>query len=297
MNLVGLNGIDITSKQMLQAVTSICPHLREVGFFKSENENDNDVIDRLSVDELKIFLSSELNPSSCFLKVFDFIRDSKSAMLYISIISYVLQVHHVRFNQVPLDYRQALLSTVGHQLLKLVFHLSKDIDFVAELSPCILLEELLILPRCTFLPPSVAAEFPSTDAFLPRLNKFRVHCCLGRWSSLFECHRPMLTFLHLACPHFAVASRSQFNWSEIPQLWPNMRHLYLHNPGGLTVDLLREAMPQMKCLQLIGLPRYFHRTAKELKEIKVLASQLRNQLRDGPSFGFHNLIVPSSVDH
>ena len=82
-----------------------------------------------------------------------------------------------------------------------------------------------------------------SNQFLPNLKKLEtLGTCLGQWSRLFECHRPLMTDVTLNCFHFGLPTLSRFNWSDIPELWPNLRQL-IFSDGPSTLNALRFIVP------------------------------------------------------
>jgi len=108
--------------------------------------------------------------------------------------------------------------------------------------------------NCTLTSIADAADFAErvpieviqdcSNQFLPQLQEFDAEgTCLGYWSRLFsECHRPSLIKLKLLCSHLGLPSMSQFNLSDAPNLWPN----------------LKELGSSLLVLTLKVLPRYYH---------------------------------------
>ena len=146
---------------------------------------------------------------------------------------------------------------------------NSNIDPVKELLPCTQLEALSISPECTIVPLPTGAEMPSADTFLPQLKTLNIFICLREWSPLFECHRPSLVSLLLACPHFAIASRGEFGWTDLPLLWPNVSQLHFYRNGGLTVNLLCQIVPQLKNLRVLSLPNVFCCSFQELRRFTI----------------------------
>ena len=68
LKLVQLRSVDMRNRRMMEAVTSLCPHLQEVQFCFQENVIPDR--DRLSAQDLKSMLTREkLNPNSCWSNV------------------------------------------------------------------------------------------------------------------------------------------------------------------------------------------------------------------------------------
>jgi len=149
------------------------------------------------------------------------------------------------------DYRRMLLNCLGREikLRKLDLYSCEDIDPIAELLPYNKME-ILRFWKCTFTPTlmnevefieRVPAEVLArcSKRFLPNLRKLEIFGrCMGQWSRLFECHRPLLTELKLTCFHFGLPSVSRFNWNEAPTLWPNLQQLGLYGGNRMAVKAL-----------------------------------------------------------
>ena len=189
------------------------------------------------------------------------------------------------FYKAPSDYRRAVLSVMGHQLQGLTYCSSSDVDFVAELFPYPQLKKLSMSSDCTLSP--FPAALPPVDTFLPHLMKLVIRICLGQWSLLLECHRPSLVLVRLACPHFEIASRSHWKWSDIPNVWPNLRRLTFDNTERLEQNVLFEFIPKLKRLQLLTLPYDFVEFVR----------QMRNQTSTGLAITCQMLMPLAVVDH
>jgi len=184
----------------------------------------------------------------------------------------------LEFVNTPSEYRIAVLSILGRQLQSLHFYGTQTIDVIKELSPYHQLEELIIGNDYSLLPPPVAADdFPSADNFLPRLKKFEIRICLGPWSPLFECFRPSLTDIGLGCAHIGT-SRSQFNWIEVPNLWPNLREMTLLDTrfNRFAWACLREIFSQFKNLRSLTLPPSYGSEVQSKFMRKKLKAALMN---------------------
>ena len=176
------------------------------------------------------------------------------------------------------DYRRAVLSILGHQLQGLSLCETTNIDVIAELEPCHQLEELEISYGCNLLPPPhVAVDFPSAGTFLPHLKTLKINCCIGPWSPLFERERPLLTKLELHCSHIGMTPRSKFNWIDVPNLWPNLREMTLYYGEGLTVDTLREIVPQLKHLERLTIPKFLVGCPNEQVRLVEFQKEMKNK--------------------
>ena len=233
------------SRKEMQAVTALCPNLREVEF-GHYTENGNDV---LSSHQRRDFLLDSLN--NCWKNVFHFLFSILITKFKLESVI-LLQVNQVMFYQVSSDFRRSVLSVLGPQLIKLEYNCKRDaIDIVTELLPCSQLGELSILDSNSVTVPQVE-QILQIENFLPQLKKLHVASCVGKWSCLFECPRPSLTSLYLACPHFGMTDRSPFNWIDIPQLFPNLQHLHFDkSAAGLSLEILGHFVPKLKHLKTL----------------------------------------------
>ena len=139
------------------------------------------------------------------------------------------------------SYRQTLLSHIGGRLRGLKLFYCSNIDPIVELLPCTLLESLDFKASMLKHRPRPCLIDDANVQFLPSLERLTtLSTCLGDWSSLFECSRPLLTELSLFCSHIGVASKSPlFDWHNIPKMWPNLRALIILNASKLTLDKLK----------------------------------------------------------
>ena len=124
--------------------------------------------------------------------------------------------------------------------------------------------------------------------FLPILNRLVVSgTCLGDWSRLFECNRPSLNTLFLSCSHIGIASKSPFNWEDIPNLWPNLQCLHLDKTTGLTVNKLRDIIPLFHHLAALSLPDRMIESPEDRQRAFLLSMFLRYRLFSMPSIILH----------
>lgn len=164
------------------------------------------------------------------------------------------QVVQLRFNRVPALYREAIWDSINElQLRSLWFYQCKNID-VMRLSTCFQLEVLELTLGCTILPTSPPATL-KPDQFLPLLEILHIFgTCLGKWSRLFETHRPVLTKVSLNCTHFGITPISRFTWSDLPLLWPNLtKWNLLSHVKDLPIDQLPQLIDQWKSLNEVYL--------------------------------------------
>ena len=150
------------------------------------------------------------------------------------------------------SYRQTFLGHIGCHLHILKLFDCSNIDPIAELLPCTQLEDLEF--KMSSLIPRPSYCIIDADQFLPSLQKLETsNTCLGDWSSLFECHRPLLTHLSFSCSHIGIASKSPlFDWHNIAEMWPNVQSLAFKNVFNLTVDKLSVIITQNLLNKLEG---------------------------------------------
>jgi len=168
----------------------------------------------------------------------------------------------VTFDDVDDDYREAVLSTLGGQLTDLRFWNCPDIT-PSELIPCIELEKLKLF-GCTLMSLS-----NSIDAVtLPNLKKLTCSTCLGSSSRLLEMVlMPSLTQLHLMCAHFGTAAASNFNWEDVPRLYPNLKEFKLKILcKSLTLEIVRRISKQLPFLEFIRLPLEMSKQNQQMSE-------------------------------
>ena len=180
---------------------------------------------------------------------------------------------------VPTEYRRSLLNHLGHQLTLLYFLWCSNIDPIAELLPCTQLDNL-IFKDSSFIPrPSLHHCVSDADnhQFLPNLEKLTTSStCLGDWSSLFECPRPLLTHLILSCSHIGIESKSPlFDWHNIPEMWPNLQYLAILNTLNLTLDKLKGILILLNKLKEAHLPsKIFNQFVDEQIGIEEIGQQI-----------------------
>ena len=156
--------------------------------------------------------------------------------------------------RVPAAYRQRLLSNTGGHLRKMKMHYCTNIDPIVELMPCTQLESLELNMSSLELRPTHCLIDANAN-FLPSLVNLKTSVtCLGDWSSLFECPRPLLTNLSLSCSHIGIASKSPlFDWHNIPEMWPNLQSLTILSTLNLTLDKLQTIL-NLKKFETVVLP-------------------------------------------
>ena len=185
------------------------------------------------------------------------------------------------FHAMPGDYTQAMLSTsIGRRLTKLNFsaaeYFHQYVD-LAHLLPCVSLQELKIGAHCTV---SLSVASAGDDRLLPSLKKLVTGCCLGEWSCLFERKRPSLTCLNLSCSHIGIPEASDYDWSDIPSLWPGLEQLYINLPTkGLHLNQLPTIIGQMDCLKKLQLPIPSLVTSRPSEEEKQQAEKMVTEFK------------------
>ena len=149
------------------------------------------------------------------------------------------------FEKVPALERRVWLDSVdGKQLQKLTFYNCHAVDPITELLPYTQLEALEF--RESYLKPFIKGT-DCDGAFLPCLTNLKmIRTCLGKWSRLFDCHRPSLKILNFTCSHIGFPLASPFKWSDTPNLWPNLRELTLYNYELCTVSTLKSLVPHLE---------------------------------------------------
>ena len=159
-------------------------------------------------------------------------------------------MRNVIFDEVSSDYREAVLSSLGGQLTDLSFWDCPDL-LPSQLTPCIGLEKLDV-SGCTLPLLSHSIE----DITLPNLKQLTCYTCPAESSRLLEMMSiPSLTQLHLECAHFGIAGASNFNWEDVPRLYPNLKEFKLSIPcKSLTLETVRRISTQLPCLEFISLP-------------------------------------------
>lgn len=160
-----------------------------------------------------------------------------------------LQVRFITFGPVDAEYRKAILSSLGSQLISLCFVLGQDFDLI-ELLPCTQLRQLVIT-KCEFK--STQTPIPK-EVFLPALRFLHLQSCLEA-PNLLHMEIPSLVELRLHCAHFGLPEVSNLNWNDLPLLYPNLRHFILCYPcKSLTLDLVRKFPLELANLKSIELP-------------------------------------------
>ena len=164
----------------------------------------------------------------------------------------------VTFWQYPPVYRQAVLSTLGHQLRSLKFEGCENIDLHRELLPCTRLEKLEFGVGCVF---SVVQTL--IEPFTSHLEILETRECLDLPSSFFEEPMPSLTELHLSCAHFGSSEKMEeyvepiacnVSWTDIPRLYPNLKVISVGDVcASFTPNVLRLVASQFPLLQTISL--------------------------------------------
>ena len=203
------------------------------------------------------------------------------------------------------SYRQTLLSHIGSHLRMMELFDCSNIDPVAELLPCTLLDSLDLSSSSLISRPRPCLIDDVNIQFLPSLERLGTRAtCLGDWSSLFECPRPLLTHLFLSCSHIGIESKSPlFDWHNIPEMWPNLQVLYILSTLNLTLDKLDVILNQFNKLQRVCVPssiktqsiEEFGMEATEEKVELLLNMPARGTIRSRMVFFINK--VPPEVTH
>ena len=146
------------------------------------------------------------------------------------------------------------------------------LDLVKLLLPCTALEELCI-----------GGQFDNNDTkinpanFLPQLKSLELTTCLERqWQRVFEARRPHLISLRFSCCHIGMAPGSNYQWTDVSYLWPNLKSLKIQSAVGLSPAVIQEhiikALPKLEQLML-PLP-----VANQWKSSDKIMAELKEQL-------------------
>ena len=204
--------------------------------------------------------------------------------------------------------RQVILSCIGSdRLMDLSFVNCVSIDPIIEVMPYSRLQRLAMTQNTGMinlvatdvadmnsrLPPAILDDF---SLFLPNLRimtTFRT--CLGPWSRLFECYRPKLTTLRLACSHIGLPSKSRYNWCDLPDLWPNLEKLYFDNMAGMSIATLKDVIPRFKRLEQLFLSHeMLFPTVTEREEGRDFATVMRTRAFKPIAVSYHSPPVETS---
>ena len=197
-------------------------------------------------------------------------------------VAFVWQLEAVTFKTVSSSYCQALLASIGGQLLKLEYLLCQDID-LSQLVPCDQLENLNIDLFCSI---NQSMATPIIQPFLPSLKNLVCKPCLGAISPVFECARVPLKHLLMTCCHLGVSRVTHLNWRDIPDLWPNLETIVFFRAKSLTVDKLRLFVFRMENLKSIKVPHEIM-NLEDANEVKLFG-ELQEELKT------KNIILSSS---
>jgi len=182
-----------------------------------------------------------------------------------------------------------VLSVIGSQLLELDFFNCKDIDAAAELFSCTKLERLFINFYSTVAPIPTELPIPA-ERFLPDLKILFLTSCSPDLQRLFETSRPSLTELNVKCIHFGIRQASSCHWTDLPQLWPNLKSFIIDVQSRSlgSVEYLRQmrsAIRKLKNLEKLHLPEDLHELGSE--EIQEFLQELASELYNfQPNFSF-----------
>jgi len=173
-----------------------------------------------------------------------------------------------------LDYRTAILASLGGQLLALKLIRIDDFDLVSEMAPCTQLQELdMYSCNINTMPDPILNDSP----FLPNLKKLIISdCLLLSLDRMFEMAIPSLTELHLNCAHFGLPFASDLNWDVLPRLYPKLQVISIRVPcKSLTLSVVRDIATQLlPSLKLIQLPDKMLKTNEEKHLADLLISEL-----------------------
>lgn len=189
-----------------------------------------------------------------------------------------MQVERIIFQDVSEERCKAVLEGVGSRLKKLKFDASWDrpsyeeiIINLAHLQYSTSLEELEI--GWKFEIESTALDIP-LENFLPRLKDLSVYMCLNQSSHFFERPFPSLIELKLHCCHLGIPGVCEFNWMDLPVLWPNLKTLDVGYARNLSLDILLYILPRMAQLKCLTLPKYMLQSEEEEQWIAELKQHL-----------------------
>lgn len=172
---------------------------------------------------------------------------------------------------------QPITNVFGSSLVYLYLDECRDPIDLARLASCTVLH-FLVIHNCTVV---CEGEDPlsrwTPQTFLPSLDSLEiVSCCLGVWAPLLEtksmkylctdcCHigTHVMLFEIVLFPNTVIkihvfiiqAYNPRLEWSQVPQMWPNLEGLSLKQCTGLTMMELSSFIPQWKNLESIGVPK------------------------------------------
>jgi hypothetical protein len=170
------------------------------------------------------------------------------------------------------DYYEAVISSLGSRLLSLsiLTNGSFNLDL---LEPCSLLENLSIGNDDEEDFQVTSTSLP--EVFLPRLTKLYTRSCLGLSSRLLEVPMSSLTKVDLYCCHIGNPEASDFDWDDVPVLWPNLQELNICCPSdSLTLYKLRRIVPQLTKLKHIILAEGTLQTEEERQSADIWIAEL-----------------------
>jgi hypothetical protein len=197
---------------------------------------------------------------------------------------------NVKFYDVSAAYRQAVLSVIGSRLLVLYFFHCDNIDVASELFPCSKLEDLFINASSTVSPITTESAI-AAERFLPDIKILFLTSCSPDLQRLFETPRPSLTTLILNCIHFGIQKASSCHWTDLPQLWPNLKSLVIDVQSKSLKSIedlrqMRSAIRKLKNLKKLCIPGDIEELASD--DIKEFLQELEKELTGfQPKFVFY----------
>lgn len=177
-------------------------------------------------------------------------------------------------NKIPQTYLRSVIEALKVNLKTMEFKGIKDLQ-IANLVPLANVDMLVIGLGCQMkvLPTEMEGTFDI--AVLPCLKKLTTECCLPlAFSDLFECHRPLLTELHLNCCHIGVRRYgNDFTWDDVPNIWSNLQKLSLRCvDSSLTMRKLQQIVPMFEHLTELKIPSSIIRSQDDNR----IADEMRN---------------------
>lgn len=152
--------------------------------------------------------------------------------------------------KVSTNYRKAVLSSIGPQLLHVTFVSCVSIE-IADLFPCTQLEVLRIFFSSSLTKDENLNE-SDFDTFLPKLDRLESDICLGEISRIFE-EKLSMTHLELECCHVNTKA-SSMNWNDIVKCWQRIHTLRIRRCTGLNMAMTKTLSLQMPKLKELSLP-------------------------------------------
>ena len=186
-----------------------------------------------------------------------------------------LQLQVVKFESVSSSYFQAVLVSIGAQLLILRYESCRNID-LSQLARCVRLEELNIDFNCSIKANPIQLL---GEALLPGLKSRTcysfvwINVSLVRTSQNYaeESHSALLSHWHPWGNSFLI-------WIDInvPDLWPNLKEIDLSYVKELTIEKMRSIIFTMSNLKFFSIP-YMLVDWGDREQVK-LANKLKDEL-------------------